>query len=377
MNVAYVTPYYNGECDGRFGRFHDWVHTARDMDDAPFEFDVYAFTASNADETLSNTPLAVLGEATELWGSKWNKAEHLFNAPEVKRGLQSTDYDVIHVLMLDWVILPTVLSTRPDAPVVIGPDIAGWAPNRSGMFTTTAPAQCAKYRAWYLLRNLLARALPYDRVVAFSEHHRRILETFGISAADISLLPGGVSPRFAVDGEPPRNTPPELLYVGDFSAHKGYPLFLEALDALEVPATARVVGAGDPNQDLIEALGLGDRVTVEGFVPRADLPAYYRRADLYVNPSIDETAGPNTQLEALATGTPVVATDLPGINEFAPPGAVELFSPRDVDALTDAIATALADLEPLTAAARRQSDTVLATRTLDGLATIYERVRSA
>jgi hypothetical protein len=41
MQVAYVTPYYNGACDGRYGRFHDWVHAVRDANDPPFDADVY------------------------------------------------------------------------------------------------------------------------------------------------------------------------------------------------------------------------------------------------------------------------------------------------------------------------------------------------
>lgn len=373
MNVAYVTPYYNGACDGRFGRFHDWVHAARDMAEPPFEFDVYAFTSSNDDDTLATNPDKYLGEATELWGTKWNKPEFLLNAPRVRSALEGGDYDLIHLLVMDTIVLPTVLSLRSDVPLVLGPDIAGWSPIRAGMFATESPTGMVKNRIKYLIKNTLGRTTPFDRAVVFSEHHEDILESFGIPKSEISVLHGGVSRRFRPDESHERGEPPEVLYVGDFSAHKGYPMFLEALAELDRPVTARLIGGGDPNESLIGEVGVTDQVVIEGFVPREELPTYYRAADLYVNPSIDEL-GPNTLLEALASGTPVVATDILGINEFTPPEASVLFGPRTVAELTTGIERALDNLDALTQGARTVATGCHATHTLDNLAEIYAEV---
>jgi len=376
MRVAYVTPYYNGHCDGRYGRFHDWVHTARDMDDPPFEFGVYAFTASNADWTVANRPRAVLGEATDLWGSPLNNVEFLLNAPRIYDRLTADDYDVLHVQVIDPVVFATVQLVNPDVPVVVGPDIAGWSPVRDVPYWSENWVDTAKQRTRHALKNAIATVGRYDHAVAFSEHHRNILESFSIPPERTSVLKPGVDRLFHPDPDDTVSDPPELLYVGDVSEHKGYPQFISALAALEVPVTASVVGAGDPDEDRIEALGLSDVVTVEGFVPRAELPALYRRADLFVAPTIDETAGTNAQIEALACGTPVVVTDKPGVNEFAPPGASVAFAPRTTERLTDALERALSDLDALTACAREHAGEFSAERPLEQLAAIYDQLVS-
>lgn len=375
MKIAYVTPYYNGVRDGRFGRFHDWVHTARDMDDPPFDFDVYAFTASNVDETIASDPYSYLGEASELWGTKLNKPEFLLNSPRIRSDLAEGDYDLINVLVMDTIVLPTVLSTFPDVPVVIGPDIAGWSPIRRGMFDQETTREIFKNRIKYTMKNVFGRIVSYDRIIAFSEYHREILQTFSISETDIEVIHGGVHNCFTAESSDPNpNEPPEILYVGDFSDHKGYPLFLKALAQLDEPFHARIVGAGDPHREQIDELGLRETVTVEGFVPREDLPKYYQRADLHVVASIDETAGPNTQLEALASGTPVVLTDAPSVNEYAPDNAAVYFWPRDPQSLRNALERALDNLDVLTENAIKAAPEYLAENTLEDLRGIYESV---
>ncbi|MDB2241917.1 glycosyltransferase family 4 protein [Halorubrum ezzemoulense] len=373
MQVAFVTPYYNGACDGRYGRFHDWIHAVRDTDNPPFDADVYAFTASNIDEMLISTPYGYLGEATELWGTKWNKAEFLLNARRIREALSVGNYDIVHVLPMDTIVLPTVLSIIPDVPIIIGPDIGGWSPVRRGSFERENPAAWAKNRFRYILKNVLARTVRYDRALAFSEYHRDILESFGIPTERTDILRPGVAERFHPRIEHNSGSPPQLLYVGDFSAHKGYFQFLDALSQVDRPFDARLIGAGDPDFEHIRDLGISESVTVEGFVPRADLPTHYRAADLFILPSIDEM-GPNTQIEALACGTPVVATDRPGINEYVSDDAAVFFSPRDANTLAEAIERALDDLDRLKRGAREISTSFRAIDTAEALADTYRNV---
>jgi len=375
MKVAYVTPYYNGVCDGRFGRFHDWIHTSRNADDPPFDFDVYAFTTSNADETITTDAHRFIGEATDLWGTKWNKPEFLLNAPRIWSALQNGEYDLIHVLVMDTIVMPTVLATNPDVPLVVGPDVAGWSPIRKGSFAEESSIERAKNRFKFGLKNLLGRTVPYDRAIAFSEHHRNILSTFSIPTSRTSVIHGGVSKRFSPAAKPSKsNDPPEILWVGDFSEHKGYPIFLEAIAGIDEAFVARLVGAGDPNRPRIQELGLADNVIVEEFIPRGELPAYYQHADLHVVASVDETAGPNTQIESLASGTPVVLSDAPSVNEYAPDEAAVYFWPREPDELRSSLEDALADLESLTDAAMTAATEYHADRTLEDLYEIYREV---
>jgi glycosyltransferase involved in cell wall biosynthesis len=161
-----------------------------------------------------------------------------------------------------------------------------------------------------------------------------------------------------------------LLYVGDISEHKGFPEFITAVQQLDREVTVTVIGAGSADGTAAERLPY---VTVEGFVDRANLPEYYRRADLYVMPSIDE-AGPNTIIEALACGTPVVATDKIGVNEFPPADASVLFWPREADPLAEALETAIDGLPALTAAARSQDEGFHVDRTIGHLAEFYHEL---
>ena len=373
MKIAYVTPYYNGACDGRYGRFHDWIHAVRDADDPPFDAEVYAFTASNPDKMLASTPHAYLGEATDLWGTKWNKLEFLLNARRVRKALIEAEYDLIHALTMDTVVLPTVLSIAQDVPLVVGPDISGWSPIRRGSFEREPLGDWIKNRLRYVLKNMFARTVPYDRIVAFSEYHRDILSSFGIPSQHTNLLRPGVAERFHPGEEQNPHHPPELLYVGDFSAHKGYFQFLHALSRLDRSFDAHLIGAGDPHIERIRDLGISDSVTVEGFVPRSKLPAHYQSADLFVLPSIDEM-GPNTQIEALACGTPVVATDQLGINEYVSDDAAVLFSPREAEPLAAALNCALDNLDRLQAGAHQISSSFRAIDTAKSLEDTYQQV---
>jgi len=373
MRIAYVTPYYNGSIDGRLGRFHDWIHTARD-EGVPFDFDVHAFTTSNPDQVLFGEPHGYLGDAVSLWGKKRNKVEFLLNARRVHDSLQSKEYDIVHVLVMDTIIYPTVLSSVSDVPIIIGPDIAGWSPVRRGTFWGTSLPSRIKHRLRYRQKRITARLGRYDLAVAYGNHHEKIMSSFGISTEKIAILKPGVDPIFSPDDTATPNNPPRLLYVGDFSEHKGYLHFLRALSRLDRPVEARVVGSGDPRTDLIKQLDIGEFVTVYGFVPRGRLPPIYRESDIVVIPSMDETAGTNVQFEALASGTPIVLTDNPGMNEFAPNGASITFSPRTVPRMVDALHRAIDNIESLTTIARRHAHRFRADKSLDRLEKIYDSV---
>jgi glycosyltransferase involved in cell wall biosynthesis len=201
-----------------------------------------------------------------------------------------------------------------------------------------------------------------------------MLRLLDIRDEHISMLRPGVDGRFAPRGESKIPEPPyELLYVGALTEHKGYPLFLRALSQLDADIHARVVGGGDPNRDLIQSLGLTDRVTLEGFVKRADLPELYTDSDLFVLPSIDEM-GANTQIEALASGTPVIATDTIGLNYLYEDSAIRYFDPRTPNALQQTITSALNDIRYLTYLANKQSHKYNIINTINGIKNTYAEV---
>jgi rhamnosyl/mannosyltransferase len=106
---------------------------------------------------------------------------------------------------------------------------------------------------------------------------------------------------------------PRALFVGRLVYYKGLHVLLEAMRGW--PGSLIVVGEGPLEPELrarAEALDVAERIVWAGRVSDADLPAYYAAADVFVLPSVaaTETFGV-AQVEAMASGVPVVSTNLP------------------------------------------------------------------
>jgi glycosyltransferase involved in cell wall biosynthesis len=124
-----------------------------------------------------------------------------------------------------------------------------------------------------------------------------------------------------------------LLYVGRIDPRKGIATAITAL--AELPeASLRVVGPGDKRHleelhELVSALGLRDRVEFAER-PRHMLPGEYARADALLFPVIWEEPWGLVPLEAMAVGTPVIATGRGGSAEFLRDGENAcLYAPAD------------------------------------------------
>ena len=122
-----------------------------------------------------------------------------------------------------------------------------------------------------------------------------------------AVEPSGVDDDF-VDPRPPRPWSWRLLSVGRIDPRKGVATAIEAL--AELPdATLTVAGSGPATllaelAALAERLGVADRVTFAGAVPRADLPALYEAHDAVVFPVVWEEPWGLVPLEAMASGAP-------------------------------------------------------------------------
>lgn len=117
---------------------------------------------------------------------------------------------------------------------------------------------------------------------------------------------------------PYHDRPPLIGYIGRFSGEKGVPHFAQALPAiLSNHQDLRVIigGDGQLKQEIEASLqegGIADRVDLPGWISHDDLPKYLNQLRLLVLPSYTEGL-PNIMLEAMACGTPVLATPVGAI----------------------------------------------------------------
>jgi glycogen(starch) synthase len=179
----------------------------------------------------------------------------------------------------------------------------------------------------------------------------------------VDMIPNEVDgSAFSGHGGMPRWQGPLILFAGRLEYEKGVQTVLEALPSIErrVPGVGLVVaGTGTYRASLerrAREIGLDGQVRFAGFVEEPDLRALYVAADLVVVPSLYEPFG-LVALEAMASGTPVVAADTGGLREIVDHGASGLrFRADDAGALSDAAVRVLTDPDlarRLTSEARR------------------------
>ena len=110
---------------------------------------------------------------------------------------------------------------------------------------------------------------------------------------------------------------------------------------LDLVLTGRAGGAVQQIEQFAADLGISDRVILTGFVPDEDLPVLYSGAELFAFVSLYEGFG-LPPLEAMACGTPVIASDAASLPEVVGAAGI-LVDPEDTDAIAAALAEVMAD----------------------------------
>ena len=168
---------------------------------------------------------------------------------------------------------------------------------------------------------------------------------------------------------------PTLLSVGHLVPRKGHDVVIRSLSLLP-DARLCIVGDGPQGRALrrlARELGVEDRVTFTGAVPQYRLRGYYCGADVLVLASSRE-GWANVLLEAMACGTPVVATNVWGTPEvLAAPEAGVLVERRTPEAIADAVRTLLA-APPDRSATRRYAEGFSWDSTTAGQLALFERI---
>jgi glycosyltransferase involved in cell wall biosynthesis len=183
------------------------------------------------------------------------------------------------------------------------------------------------------------------RVLTVSERTKAdLVDLYGIPYERIVVTPNGVDPAFGPNGESPSDTVSQgsyVLSVGAIQARKNQIAALEAAGAVGLPLV--VVG---PTKDASLAEELRRRgARLEGYVDTEKLAELYRGAVCLVLSSRHEGFGLPV-VEAMASGTPVVAVPDPALHEVAGDAAIFV----EESDLADGIRRALAERDQLVAA---------------------------
>ncbi len=283
--------------------------------------------ASRAMRIVRSGPTFTVDRALNRW---WDYPRHLDR--------MASAFDVFHVVDHSYAHL--VHHLPADRTVVTCHDLDTF---RSVLRPEDEPRSALFRKATHRILTGLQKAA---RITCDSSAVRDELLGFGVVSPErVSVAPVGVGEGFspAADEAADRAAARlvrskagaiEMLHVGSTIARKRIDALLAVCAAL-VPRVPdlHLVRVGGPftgrQQRMIHEFGLADRISVVGFLDERTLAAMYRRATLVLQPSEREGFG-LPLLEAMACGTPVVASDLPVLREVGG-AAVEYCPVGDTD----------------------------------------------
>ena len=247
----------------------------------------------------------------------------------VRELLEREQFDVIHLHepltpLLPWFVL------HCSRTINVGTFHAYHG--RSHIYPWAAPP----LRRWH--RKLHGRIAVSPLAKMFVERH---------FPGDYQIIPNGIDlSRHQEDVEPfPQYLDGKIniLFVGRMEKRKGLKYLLMAYSRLKWQfdnIRLLVVGPGTPDKDSYQVLGEHALQDVEflGGVSQEDLARYYKTADIFCSPATGKESFGIVLLEAMASGTPIVASRLEGFATVMEDGIQGLMAPpKDDEALADAL----------------------------------------
>jgi glycosyltransferase involved in cell wall biosynthesis len=295
------------------------------------------------------------------------------NPASIPSGVESTGEPAHPPTNLGWTLvgLPRA-AARARVDVLHAPAYTApfWSP--VPVVLTIHDVSYARHPEWYPYRSDRARQAFYrysarraDAIVTDSEFSAsEICKAYGIAPERVTVVPLGVDEAFrpkaevSVDGAsgapcelPVGITTPFVLHVGDLHERRNLTIVVEAvLEARRRFGAAAGVslvlagvdrGVAGALCAMATAAGMPDAVLALGRVEESQLHLLYRCATAFVYPSLYEGFG-LPPLEAMAAGTPVLASRAASIPEVVGDGGV-LLDPHDTGAWTEAIVRVLND----------------------------------
>jgi len=196
-----------------------------------------------------------------------------------------------------------------------------------------------------------------DKIIAVSQAAAEFISNF-TKRERIVVIPNGVdvhrfhSVNSAVSKSLPRSNLGKhiMLYVGRLAYRKGIQTLLRAMPYIleAIPGTQLLIAGSGYMKSflwlLTKSLHLEDHVKWLGSVPDDELPSLYNLSDVFILPSIFAESFGITLLEAMASGTPIVASEIGGVPEVVENGVSGiLFKKGDERELADAVINVLTD----------------------------------
>ncbi|MBC7561546.1 MAG: glycosyltransferase family 4 protein [Gemmatimonadaceae bacterium] len=252
-------------------------------------------------------PQAMLdGITVHRVGGRWNFALHViarYRALHRERPFDMVIEDINKLPLFSplWVTEPVD---------VVVPHLFGWTAFREAGWAIASTVVAAEWAIPLVYRHC--------HFTAISESTRSDLLARGVPVERTRVIYCGIDSDAFTPAPDERSPTPVIAYVGRLRRYKGVELIIRAVAAMEDRQTQlEIAGTGDDRprlEALAKSLDLGRRVRFLGFVSEAEKSALLRRAWIVSLTSPKEGWG-ITNLEAAACGTPVVASDSPGLRE--------------------------------------------------------------
>ncbi|WP_243839130.1 glycosyltransferase family 4 protein [Ilumatobacter fluminis] len=277
------------------------------------------------------------------------------------RALRDEDFDVVHV----------------HEPLAPGPSITTVTLHAAPTVGTFhAAGHSTSYQVFApMLRRLIERI---DRKVVVSKDALALVRDH--LGGEYDLLFNGVETSEIAAVEPLRSASgrPAIFFLGRHEERKGLEVLLAAFARLDLDVELWVAGEG-PDTHRLRSLHDGDdRIAWLGRIDEADKVARLRGASVFCAPSLHGESFGVVLIEAMAAGTPVVASALDGYRNVATDGVDSvLVPPGDADALAGALRRVLADhhlADRLVRAGDQRADHFAMSRLADEYVALYEAI---
>lgn len=276
------------------------------------------------------------------------------------RVLRDEAFDVVHIhepLAPGPPITSVVLHTAPTV----------------GTFHAAGRSSSYRFMAGGL-RRILGRL---DHKVVVSKDALALVQ--GYLGGEFEMLFNGVETTEIRSVEPARPERRSIFFVGRHEERKGLGVLLAALRLTDADITCWVAGDGPDSAALRSEYAADTRIEWLGRISDADKIARLRGASLFCAPSLHGESFGVVLIEAMAAGTPVVASSLDGYRNVATHGVDSLLvPPGDPEALARAIQQVLADDDlavRLVANGERRAEDFAMSSLAAAYVGIYERLR--